>query len=108
MKPATLQAIEALLLADGTVLPDEAADILTTARTGRADDAVMTCAEVAASLVVSQRTVWRLVEAGDLKPIRLSSRTLRFFKSDVLAMSKKGKRKGKPVKKPKQPEFNLD
>jgi excisionase family DNA binding protein len=51
-----------------------------------------TTAEVADRLRVSKATILRLVRQGDLRPMRLSKRTLRFTESDVARFMEGGGR----------------
>jgi excisionase family DNA binding protein len=54
---------------------------------------LLTVKGVAKRLNVSERTVWRLVKAKKLKPIKISSRIYRFSEKDLLTFLKKHKAK---------------
>jgi excisionase family DNA binding protein len=49
---------------------------------------LMTVPEVARELRISERTIWRLIRSGKLKPVRLGKRTL-VRRDDVEAMVSK-------------------
>ncbi len=46
-------------------------------------DDILTIQEVAKALKVSKRTVYRWIEAGDLKAARIGRKTYRVFESDL-------------------------
>ncbi|MFH0892363.1 MAG: helix-turn-helix domain-containing protein [Candidatus Falkowbacteria bacterium] len=46
-------------------------------------DDILTIEEVAKVLKVNKRTVYRWIEAGDLKAARIGRKTYRVFESDV-------------------------
>ena len=50
------------------------------------DTSLLSRREAAELLTVSTRTVARLEDRGKLTPIRLSSRTIRYARKDVLAL----------------------
>jgi len=53
------------------------------------NDDILTIEEVSKVLKVSKRTVYRWVDAGDLKVARLGRKTYRVFESDLKKFIKK-------------------
>jgi excisionase family DNA binding protein len=94
MTPQTMRAIRAILEVDGSVSADARARILSFCQNpnanqcaagerGRAVKVMLTAREVASSLRITLRTVWRMVERGQLHPARISSRFTRFRADEV-------------------------
>lgn len=90
MQTATRTAIEALLNADQTMTATERRAILD-ACDGPQDaaeiaDKLLSTGEAADRLGVSTRTLFRWIDAGKVKPVRMSARLFKIKASDVDAL----------------------
>jgi len=91
LTPQTLRAVEAVLAADSTVSKPEREAVLEVCRNaeaqrrrpGRELPRFVTPAQTAEILQVNRRTVWRLVQAGKLKRIKLGHKLTRFRLDDI-------------------------
>jgi len=97
-----------VLKGDETVSGEHQARILEALDADEPADVLLTAVGVARRLGCSTRTVWRMVDQMELKPTRIRGHVVRFLPADVDALCKAGKRKGKPVVKPKQPSIEMD
>lgn len=91
MRAETYTAIQAILVADGTVREDERDLVLAACKgehvTRRSNERPMprfvTPAQAAEILQVNRRTIWRLVETGRLRKVKLGHRLTRFKLADI-------------------------
>ena len=92
MTPQTLKAVNAILDADPTVADVHRKFVIRGFRNpeveahrsdSRGKTRFLTAREVAQILSVTQRTVWRMVERGQLTPARISRRFTRFRVEEI-------------------------
>jgi excisionase family DNA binding protein len=92
MTPQTLKALKAILDADPTVADVHKKLLIRVCRNPEVESTqsrpqgkmrFLTAREVAEMLSVTQRTVWRLVERGQLTPAKISRRFTRFRAEEI-------------------------
>ena len=92
MTPQTLKAVKAILDADPTVADVHRKLVIRMCRNpevegkrtdSRGNTRFLTAREVADILSVTQRTVWRMVERGQLTPAKISRRFTRFRAEEI-------------------------
>ena len=88
MRKATIDAVVTVLKMDETVSEGYVSEITNrlqsfTGDSHKGQDRYLTADEVAVKLNISKRQVWRFVNEGLLRPIRLSPKVVRFRESDV-------------------------
>ena len=92
MTPQTLKAVNAILDADPTVADVHRKLVIRVCRNPEAEalrtdsrgkTRFLTAREVADMLSVTQRTVWRMVERGQLSPAKISRRFTRFRAEEI-------------------------
>ena len=92
MTPQTLKAVKAILDADPTVTDVHRKLVIRMCRNpevegqrtdSRGKTRFLTAREVAEILSITQRTVWRMVERGQLTPAKISRRFTRFRAEEI-------------------------
>ncbi|MBN2450990.1 MAG: helix-turn-helix domain-containing protein [Lentisphaeria bacterium] len=56
---------------------------------------LLTVNEAASRLRVSRRTLWRMIQAGSIRPLRLGPRTVRIAEADISALDAGGQGDGR-------------
>jgi len=83
MNSSTVELIRGVLKTDATLSPEKRAAILramqkTPQAEGSLGKRLLTRTEAANFLSVSGTSIWRLVKAGRLKPVKIGERSLRY------------------------------